>query len=82
MQTLQEQYNQIKQGKGNKPHFLKQARHLFPDYINQYNNYEDTVNILKSKKFQNKKLTLKIFKILRKFLMKLIKKLKKCWIKK
>lgn len=49
MQTLQEQYNQIKQGKGNKPHFLKQARHLFPDYINQYNNYEDTVNILKSK---------------------------------
>ena len=49
MQTLQEQYNQIKQGKGNKPHFLKQARHLFPDYLNQYNNYEDTVNILKSK---------------------------------
>ena len=49
MQTLQEQYNQIKQGKGNKPHFLKQARHLFPDYINQYNNYEDTINILKSK---------------------------------
>lgn len=49
MQTLQEQYNQIKEGKGNKTHFLKQARHLFPDYINQYNNYEDTVNILKNK---------------------------------
>jgi hypothetical protein len=49
MQTLQEQYNQIKQGKGNKPHFLKQARYLFPDYINHYNNYEDTINILKSK---------------------------------
>ena len=49
MQTLQEQYNQIKQGKGNKPHFLKQARHLFPDYLNHYNNYEDTINILKSK---------------------------------
>ena len=49
MQTLQEQYNQIKEGKGNKTYFLKQARHLFPDYINQYNNYDDTVNILKNK---------------------------------
>lgn len=49
MQTLQEQYNQIKEGKGNKAYFLKQARYLFPNYINQYSNFDDTVNILKGK---------------------------------
>jgi hypothetical protein len=49
MITLQEQYNQIKKGNGDKTYFLKQARYLFPNYINQYNNYEDVVNILKSK---------------------------------
>lgn len=47
--TLQEQYNQIKEGKGNKAYFLKQARYLFPDYINQYSNFDDTVNVLKGK---------------------------------
>jgi len=49
MKTLQEQYILIKEGKGNKDHFLKQAKNLFPEYINQYSNYETTVNVLKSK---------------------------------
>ena len=48
--TLQDQYAQIQEGKGNKDHFLKQARYLFPEYINHYNSYNETVKILKDKK--------------------------------
>jgi len=47
--TLQDQYTQIQEGKGNKDHFLKQARYLFPEFVNHYNSYNETVNILKSK---------------------------------
>lgn len=47
--TLQDQYIQIKEGKGSKNHFLKQARYLFPEYVNHYNSFSETVNILKSK---------------------------------
>jgi len=47
--TLQDQYSQIQEGKGNKSHFLKQARHLFPEYVNHYNSFNETVKILKSK---------------------------------
>ena len=49
MKTLQEQYILIKEGKGNKDHFLKQAKTLFPEYINQYSDYDTTVKVLKSK---------------------------------
>lgn len=49
MKTLQEQYILIKEGKGNKDHFLKQAKNLFPNYINQYSDYDTTVKVLKSK---------------------------------
>ena len=47
--TLQEQYNLIKEGKGNKQQFFKSARHLFPDLITPVNTYEDTVRILKNR---------------------------------
>ena len=47
--TLQEHYNAIKNGKGNKSQFLKQARHLFPQYINQYSDFDSATNVLKSK---------------------------------
>ena len=47
--TLQQQYNLIKEGKGNKDFFLKQARHLFPDYLTVHNTYEQTVGILRGK---------------------------------
>jgi hypothetical protein len=47
--TLQQQYNLIKEGKGNKDFFLKQARHLFPDYLTIHNTYEQTVGILRGK---------------------------------
>lgn len=49
MKTLQEQYILIKEGKGNKDHFLKQAKNLFPEYINQYSDYNTNVKVLKSK---------------------------------
>jgi len=49
MKTLQEQYILIKEGKGNKDHFLKQAKTLFPEYINQYSDYNTTIKVLKSK---------------------------------
>ena len=47
--TLQEQYNLIKEGKGNKQQFFKSARQLFPDLITPINTYEDTVRILKNR---------------------------------
>jgi hypothetical protein len=47
--TLQEQYNSIKSGNGNKDQFLKQARSLFPQYFNQYTDFNTAANVLKSK---------------------------------
>ena len=47
--TLQQQYLLINEGKGNKEHFLKQARYLFPQFITPNNDYNTTVHILKSK---------------------------------
>ena len=51
--TLQQQYNLIKEGKGDKQHFLKQARNLFPDYITSLNDFDTTVHILKNKSILN-----------------------------
>jgi hypothetical protein len=45
--TLQEQYNLIKEGKGNKQQFFKSARHIFPDLVTPVNTFEDAVVILK-----------------------------------
>lgn len=53
MKTLQQQYNLIKEGKGDKQHFLKQARNLFPDYITSLNDFDTTVHILKNKSILN-----------------------------
>ena len=47
--TLQEHYYAIKSGKGNKGQFLKQARNLFPEYFNQYTDFDTATNVLKSK---------------------------------
>ena len=48
-QTLQSQYNLIKEGKGNKATFLKSAYRLFPDMLSPVNTFEDTVKILKNR---------------------------------
>jgi hypothetical protein len=47
--TLQEQYNLIKEGKGDKAYFLKSAYRLFPDMVSQVNSFEDTTRILKNR---------------------------------
>lgn len=47
--TLQEQYNLIKEGKGNKTQFLKNAKFQFPNLFNTYTSYEESVNTLKGK---------------------------------
>lgn len=48
-QTLQTQYNLIKEGKGNKAYFLKSALRLFPDMLSPVNTFEDTIAILKNR---------------------------------
>ena len=47
--TLQEQYNLIKEGKGDKAYFLKSAYRLFPDMVSQVNSFDDTTRILKNR---------------------------------
>jgi len=47
--TLQEQYNLLKEGKGNKQQFFKSARYLFPNLVTPINTYDDTVRILKNR---------------------------------
>ena len=49
MKTLQEQYNLIKEGKGDKNFFLRQALRQFPEFVTVNNTFEQTVTILKSK---------------------------------
>ncbi len=49
MKSLQNQYFLVKEGKISKEHFLKQARTLFPQYVNQYSTFDNTVNTLKKK---------------------------------
>ena len=49
MKTLQQEYQLIKEGKGNKDHFLKMARHMFPEYVTTGNDFSSAVHILKSK---------------------------------
>lgn len=51
--TLQEQYNLIKEGKGNKTAFLKEAKRNHSDIISNITSFEDTVNILTTKNVIN-----------------------------
>jgi hypothetical protein len=49
MKVLQDQYNLIKEGKGNKQHFMKLALYNFPELITPVLSYNDTVTVLKNK---------------------------------
>jgi hypothetical protein len=49
MKTLQQEYQLIKEGKGNKDHFLKVARNMFPEHIAHGNDFTSAVAILKNK---------------------------------
>ena len=47
--TLQEQYNQIKKGKGSKEIFLKEAKKAFPNYIHNIATFNQAEKILRQK---------------------------------
>ena len=47
--TLQEQYNQIKKGKGSKEIFLKEAKKTFPNYIHNIATFNQAEKILRQK---------------------------------
>jgi hypothetical protein len=47
--TLQQQYNLITEGKGDKHFFMRQALRQFPNFLNVNNTFEQTTHILKSK---------------------------------
>jgi hypothetical protein len=49
MKTLQTQYNLIKEGKGSKHIFLKEAKSLYPDMITNFSTFEQTEKILKNR---------------------------------
>ena len=49
MKTLQEQYNLLKEGKGNADVFLKSARRLFPEHVTNFATQKEAVTILKQK---------------------------------
>jgi hypothetical protein len=53
MKTLQQEYQLIEEGKGNKDHFLKLARNMFPEYITSGNDFTSAIHILKSKSLLN-----------------------------
>ncbi len=49
MNSLQTEYNLIKEGKGNKNHFMKLAKLSFPKHIGTTNTFDQAVTILKGK---------------------------------
>ena len=49
MKTLQEQYNLIKEGKGHKDVFLKEAKSRYPNLISNVLTYDQATTILKQR---------------------------------
>ena len=49
MKTLQEQYNLIKEGKGNKNTFMKSARSQFPNLFNNLSTFDTAIKVMKQK---------------------------------
>ena len=49
MKTLQEQYNLIKEGKGHKGVFLKEAKRLFPNVVPNSSTFNQTTKLLKQR---------------------------------
>ena len=49
MKTLQEQYNLIKEGKGNKNTFMKSARAQFPNIFNNLSTFDTAIKVMKQK---------------------------------
>ena len=53
MKTLQEQYNLIKEGKGHKGVFLKEAKRLFPNIVPNSATFNQTTKLLKQRSVIN-----------------------------
>ena len=53
MKTLQDQYKLIKEGKGHKGVFLKEAKQMFPNYIRNAATFEEAAASLKTKNIIN-----------------------------
>lgn len=49
MKTLQDKYNLIVEGAGDKVNFKREAINAFPHFVNGQNSYDDVVTILKQK---------------------------------
>ena len=49
MKTLQEQYNLIKEGKGHKDVFTKEAKRLFPNIVPNAATFNQTAKLLKQR---------------------------------
>lgn len=49
MNTLQEKYNAIAEGKFDKVNFVREAKNTFPNFITPANTFDDVVKILKNK---------------------------------
>jgi hypothetical protein len=49
MKTLQDKYNLIIEGKGDKANFKREAINAFPHFVNGQNSFDDVVSILKQK---------------------------------
>ena len=49
MKTLQEKFNAVNENRYTKAEFLRDAQKHYPQFITQFNGYEDTVQILKNR---------------------------------
>jgi hypothetical protein len=53
MKNISLQYQDLQEGKMNRHQFLRNARMMFPNHVTQFNSFEDSVKILKSKGLLN-----------------------------
>ena len=53
MKNISLQYRDLQEGKMNRHQFLRNARMMFPNHVTQFNSFEDSVKILKSKGLLN-----------------------------
>jgi hypothetical protein len=53
MKTLQEQYNLLKEGKGHKDVFMKEAKRLFPNIVPNAATFDQTTKLLKQRSVIN-----------------------------
>jgi hypothetical protein len=53
MKNISLQYQDLQEGKMNRHQFLRNARMMFPNHVTQFNSFEDSITILKSKGLLN-----------------------------